>query len=94
MKKGYIFKFIFVVIMIILMVYSYFIDSRIREVTLFYIVIIFGWLSMQIYDEIKYKKSSEEERTKSERKIDWAILVIVCINALDVIRSIMLYGIT
>lgn len=76
------------------MVYSYFIDSRIREVTLFYIVIIFGWLSMQIYDEIKYKKSSEEERTKSERKIDWAILVIVCINALDVIRSIMLYGIT
>lgn len=49
---------------------------------------------MQIYDEIKYKKSSEEERTKSERKIDWAILVIVCINALDVIRSIMLYGIT
>ncbi len=80
--------------MVILMVYSYFIDAMIREATPFYIVIIFGWLSMQVYDEIRYKKSNEEERTSSEKKIDWALLGIVCINALDVVRSIILYGIT
>ena len=76
------------------MVYSFLIDARIREATLFSIVAGFGWLSTLIYDEIQYKRPRGDDRTEREKKIDWALLGIVCVNALDIIRSIMLYGIT
>lgn len=85
MKKRSTFKLCYIGVLIPAMIYKYFINFTFTEATFIQVISIFGFLSMLIYDEVQYKQGGIKGRTKFGRTIDWIVLILMTVSALDVL---------